>query len=69
MAQAVLVYEYAITLQAEVDLVWRGKATSSSVFRLNRLIMIGLVVTFILDMFAWTTDLVSVTRICMIDRN
>lgn len=61
LTQAVLAYEYAITLHAEVGLVQGGKATSSSVCRLNRLIMVGLVAAYILDMFTWTTNLVRAT--------
>ncbi|KAH9839145.1 uncharacterized protein C8Q71DRAFT_722156 [Rhodofomes roseus] len=53
---AVLMYEYAITLRDEVSLVWRSKATSTVIFYLNRLVMIGLVVAYMLDMFTWTTD-------------
>ncbi|EPT04672.1 hypothetical protein FOMPIDRAFT_1156976, partial [Fomitopsis schrenkii] len=54
---AVVAYEYAITLQNEVNLIWGGKTTSSTIFRLNRLIMIGLVVAYVLDMFTWTTNM------------
>ncbi|KZT71742.1 hypothetical protein DAEQUDRAFT_95871 [Daedalea quercina L-15889] len=53
---AVLAYEYAITFRDEVSSVWRRKATSTGIFCLNRLIMIGLVAAYMLDMFTWTTS-------------
>ncbi|KAH9920148.1 uncharacterized protein B0H18DRAFT_957201 [Fomitopsis serialis] len=53
---AVLTYEYAITLQDEAQFVWGRRATSTGICCLNRLIMIGLIVANMLDMYQWTTN-------------
>ncbi|KZT67134.1 hypothetical protein DAEQUDRAFT_813010 [Daedalea quercina L-15889] len=53
-AAAVLTYEYALTLEQGMRIV-RGRRTATFwLFVLNRLVMIGLVVTNVLEMVPWT---------------